>query len=117
MNISIAPHHQASKSKITKKVAVFLAALLTAGGAISAYQHVDEPASAATLVKGDISAASSGGIVLDSNLYARNPTWNVNNISRDNTTESGGVNECYTFWFSKKHDCRRLDISWTRRYC
>ena len=101
MDISITPRHRASKSKITKKIAVFLAALLVVGGAISAYQHIDEPASAATLVKGDISAASSGGIVLDNNLYTRNPTWNVNNISRDNTTESGGTDRYYTFWFPK----------------
>ena len=101
MDISITPRHRASKSKITKKIAVFLAALLVVGGAISAYQHIDEPASAATLVKGDISAASSGGIVLDNNLYTRNPTWNVNTISRDNTTESGGTDRYYTFWFPK----------------
>lgn len=101
MRTTITPSlRRVSKSKITKRIATFLAVLLTIGGGISAYQHIDDPASAATLKRGDISAASSGGIVLDNNFHTRAPVWSdPSNISYTNYDEKGGTTEYYTYWY------------------
>lgn len=90
MRTTITPSlRRVSKSKITKRIATFLAVLLTIGGGISAYQHIDDPASAATLKRGDISAASSGGIVLDNNLHKQSASRQRGYPARFGTQRSG----------------------------
>lgn len=94
-----------SFNAIRRRVAIVLAILLVAVAAVGIGLRSWDVSSAASLVRGDINQASSGGIVLDNNIHTRSPTWNVS-TSVDNHFDDGTVydDNYRTFWYAL--DCK-----------